>query len=173
MRKGSKRIATADDFLNLAEATAYEDPEEITLPHCGLKVILRKPRPVAFVIAGLRLPPAMSQKQSLEENQGQGRTISPEELELQIRNVRSYANLLRGVFVNPKLSLTPGPGEIHPELIPQPDQEFLLGWMSGEVGSDHSGLTSFQGRLRGLAASRSDGSALRVQTQRAPERQSR
>lgn len=52
--------------------------------------------------------------------------------------------LLREVFVEPRLTLDPGPGEISPDLLDLEDASFVIRWSVGEVASESSDLASFR-----------------------------
>ena len=66
--------------------------------------------------------------------------MSPEEA---ARAANWLANLWKAVFVYPKLSLRPGPEEIHPDMIPEPDQKFIWKWIRGEVKDSGESLSPF------------------------------
>lgn len=161
-------LATAEDFRRAAEADAFEAPRRIVLPHCGLGVLLRRPRPAAFALAGFPLPP--------EGDRGGDAApegpVSSERLEAVRQSARAWSRLLERVFVQPGLSLTPGPSEIHPNWIPEPDADFLLGWCLGRVGDDAAGYQFFRAELRaggGEADAGRDGGPVPLPAERAAE----
>jgi hypothetical protein len=140
-------VATASDFRQAAEASAFEDPERVVLPKCGLAVILRRPRPIAFTLLGGALPQSLGNRESgvggRESEVGARHVVpvqesdptpyTPQEL---IEVSRFWTKLFKAIFVQPGLSTTPGPEEIHPGWIPVDDQVFLIRWAVGEIVSD-------------------------------------
>src|SRR5579885_3625428 len=59
---------------------------------------------------------------------------------------RWIVELLEEIMVQPRVSLSPGPGEIPPDLIPDEDLNFMIRWAMGEVASD-GGEASAEGDL--------------------------
>jgi hypothetical protein len=108
-------IASAQDFKKAAEHS--NPPERVILPKSGLPVLLRKPNPLGALLLAEEL-----------------RTIGPFDqasAENRVRFVSLRACAVRELVVSPKLSLTPGPGEIDPNWLPQEDAQFLLDWSLG------------------------------------------
>jgi hypothetical protein len=126
-------IATPDDFRKAAEATS---PERVVLPKSGLAVLLR--RPTTF-----------------------GTWLLDQQIE-ELRNAEKFLELrdlmrdsVEKAFVQPKLSINPGPNEIHPSWLPQEDQDFILRWVRGWIAPDGTDLVEKFFRPRSLGASAS------------------
>jgi hypothetical protein len=123
-------IATAADFRRAAENSAFEPPERIVLPKSGFAVILRRPKPVAFTLFTARLPSSLAARL-----QAGGMGTDPASVEDLVALSRFWTGVFDEMFVEPKLSLTPGPHEIHPTWIPNEDANFLIRWAVGEITS--------------------------------------
>ena len=126
----SNGIATAADFRRAAEDDAFEPPERVVLPRSGLAVILRRPKPVAFTLFAARLPSSLAARV-----QAGGAGADPASVEDLVALSRFWTGVLAQMFVEPKLSLVPGPHEIHPTWIPNEDANFLIRWAVGEISS--------------------------------------
>jgi hypothetical protein len=126
-------VASADDFRTAAGVRG--EPERLVLPKSGLKVLLRRPSPMWFLFRGL-LPASLAARL----DQGRARIDSVEDL-------RALAEwmvpLLREVFVQPRLALEPGPGEISPDLLDLDDAGFVIRWAVGEVAGEAGDLAGF------------------------------
>ena len=140
-------IATADDFRKAAEASAFEAPQRVVLPKCGLAVILRRPRPLAFALYGGQLPGSLAARGTgvpPVADAPTAETAVPQKYtrEELIEIARFWTQMFQRAFVQPKLSLKPGFEEISPNWIPQEDQIWLIRWMVGEAeaGARDSGL---------------------------------
>lgn len=127
-------VASAEDFELAAQERG--EPERIVLPKSGLKVILRRPSPMWFLFHGL-LPASLAAR----VEGGQTHIESTDE-------IRALADwmvpLLREVFVQPRLKLEPGPGEISPDLLDLEDASFVIRWAVGEVAEASGDLASFR-----------------------------
>jgi hypothetical protein len=127
-------IASSDDFLFAARLRGQ--PESVVLPKSGLKVLLRRPSPMWFLFRGL-LPASLA----VQLEGGHTRLETVEDL-------RALAEwmvpLLGEVFVEPRLALEPGPGEISPDLLDLEDASFVVRWAVGEVASESSDLAGFR-----------------------------
>jgi hypothetical protein len=123
-------IATAADFRRAAEDDAFEPPERVVLPRSGLAVILRRPKPVAFTLFAARLPSSLAARV-----QAGGAGADPASAEDLVALSRFWTGVFAQMFVEPKLSLVPGPHEIHPTWIPNEDANFLIRWAVGEISS--------------------------------------
>jgi hypothetical protein len=123
-------VASAADFWRLAETEAYEEPKRIVLPQSGLVVILRRPKPVAFTLFAARLPSSLAAR--LQEGRAGTNPASADDL---VALSRFWTGVLEQMFVQPKLSLMPGPNEIHPTWIANQDADFLIRWAVGEITS--------------------------------------
>ena len=125
----SNGIATAADFRRAAEDTAFQPAERVVLPKSGLAVILRRPKPVAFTLFAARLPTSLAARV-------QAGAAGPASVEDLVTLSRFWTGVFEQMFVQPKLSLMPGPHEIHPTWIPNEDANFLIRWAVGEVTGD-------------------------------------
>src|ERR1700722_1352416 len=132
---GENGVASVQDFQSAAHARGT--PERLTLPKSGLKVVLRRPNPMWFLFHGL-LPASLAARVEGE----QARIESVEDL-------RALADwmvpLLAEVFVEPRLTLEPGPGSISPDLLDLEDATFVIRWAVGGVASEAGGdLAAFR-----------------------------
>jgi hypothetical protein len=59
--------------------------------------------------------------------------------------VRFYYDLLQEVCVDPRVSLNPQEGELHPEAIQFADATFIARWAGGEVDAAGADLAEFRG----------------------------
>jgi len=172
-------VATAQDFRNLAEESAFEPPERVVLPKSGLAVMLRRPRPIAFTLLGQGLPASLTLRNppaslvpgplSVAKDQGQGTkdVLQPEQaISLTPDDIAAlskfWVEIFKRMFVMPRLSLTPAPDEIHPDWLPTEDAAFLIRWAVGEVASDGSDLGRFRRGPRPGAPDSSTGRDLEV-----------
>ena len=134
VKNAKNGVASSDDFHFAAHVRSR--PESVVLPKSGLKVLLRRPSPMWFLFRGL-LPASLAVR--LEG--GQARIDTVEDL-------RALAEwmvpLLGEVFVDPRLALEPGPGEISPDLLDLEDASFVVRWAVGEVASESSDLATFR-----------------------------
>lgn len=142
-------IASAEDFRKAAEADAFEEPRRIVLPASGFAVVLRRPRPMAFTLLRHPLPQSLASRVSeFAAGTGAGQEFPLPKPEYSAEELaalsRRAVEMLSLVFVAPRLSLTPGPNEIHPNWLPPEDQTFILRWMGGEVADDGSDLAGFR-----------------------------
>jgi hypothetical protein len=147
-------IATAEDFR---QACAALPVERVVLPALGKAVLLRRPQPLWFLFHG-QLPASLAARL-----QGSNTGISsPEDL-------KALADwmvpLLAEVFVQPRLSLHPGPDEIAPEWLDVRDANFIIRWAVGEITSDGRDLAPFR-RESGAASASSDSPDLGMPAQR-------
>ncbi|HUI42093.1 MAG TPA: hypothetical protein VL523_09000 [Terriglobia bacterium] len=126
--------ASAEDFQSAARLRG--EPEQLVLPKSGLKVMLRRPSPMWFLFRGL-LPASLAAR----AEGGQPSIDS-------VQDLRALAEwmvpLLREVFVQPRLTLEPGPCEISPDLLDVEDANFVIRWAVGEVASAAGDLASFR-----------------------------
>lgn len=132
--KAKNGFASSDDFLIAARQRGK--PECVVLPKSGLKVLLRRPSPMWFLFRGL-LPASLAVR--LEGGQSRLETVE---------DLRALAEwmvpLLGEVFVEPRLVLDPGPGEISPDLLDLEDASFVVRWAVGEVASESGDLAGFR-----------------------------
>jgi hypothetical protein len=127
-------LASAEDFQSAAQARG--DVERIVLPKSGLNVMLRRPSPMWFLFHGL-LPASLAARIA----GGEARIENVEDL----RTLADWmVPLLSEVFVQPRLALDPGPGEISPDLLDLEDASFVIRWSVGEVASESGDLGPFR-----------------------------
>ena len=155
-------IATAAEFRTLAEAEPFEEPQRVVLPKSGLAVMLRRPKPVAFTLLFGKLPKTLAARltETPGSPAGTGEAPALEAAEV-ISLAKIWTELFQRMFVEPRLSINPGPEEIHPNWIPAEDQEFLLSWSLGAV----EGLVPFRPE-RGLPPAGADGGDLALPPER-------
>jgi hypothetical protein len=72
--------------------------------------------------------------------------MKPEET---VQVAKWLAKLWGKVFVNPGLSLKPTPSQIHPDWIPEEDQQFIWQWIRGEVTDTGEPVSAFPGSVQG------------------------
>jgi hypothetical protein len=115
----SNGIASAEDFKRVAEQ--MNPPERVILPKSGLAVLLRRPTTLAVCMMDERLA-------ALEEA---GQVLKRRDL---------LREAVVAAVVQPRLSLQPGPGEIHPNDLLQADQTFIVRWVRGYIAPDGTDL---------------------------------
>jgi hypothetical protein len=134
--EASNGCASAEEFR--FAASRRNDPESVRLPKSGLCVKLRRPSPLWLLLHGL-LPASLAVRLEGRET----RITSPDDL-------RALADwmvpLLQEVFVQPRLCIEPGPGEISPDLLELEDASFVIRWAVGEVAAVDSDLVPFCGK---------------------------
>lgn len=120
--------------------------ERVVLPRLGKPVLMRRPPPLWFVFRG-QLP------QTLAAGAASGASAAaPGSAEDADRVAHWISELLAEVMVEPRVSHSPGPGEIAPEMIAAEDLNFIVRWAVGEVapgelaGSSACDLSSFRGQ---------------------------
>ncbi len=136
MASDGNHLATPEDFCRAAAASRPE-PERVVLPKLGKPVLLRRPTPMWFLFHG-QLPTSLAAR--LQAGQVGVETVE---------DLRALAEwmvpLLEEVFVEPRLSLHPGPGEISPDWLHVEDANFVIRWAVGEVADEDRDLASFRG----------------------------
>ncbi len=141
------KLATAADFRNdVKEEDCYEPAREVFLPKSEKWVLLRRPKPLAYTLLGAPLPGIPeedAEAASPTENQ------SPMTSEEKAQVADWLSKLWRKVFVHPKLSHKPGADEIHPDWIPEEDQQFIWRWIRGEVKDSGESLSTFPASVQG------------------------
>lgn len=143
------KLASAADFKNdVNEEDCYEPAREILLPKSQKWVLLRRPKPLAYTLVGAPLPGIREESAESATVEvvppGIAPPISPAEKTQQLLEISIWAVALWvKVFVHPKVSLRPGPDEIHPEWIHKEDQTFIWAWIRGEVGDSGESLGTF------------------------------
>ena len=137
-------IATVQDFRNAIEIDCFGEPERVVLPKSGLAVTLRRPRAIFFALLGGRLPKRLAAVTELKAEAGEP---SPNVEEIQ-QLAGFWAEVFTKVFVQPRLSLTPGMDEIDPNWLLPEDCEFLFKWVTGEVAANGRDLAPFRRNRR-------------------------
>lgn len=127
-------IATADDFKSAREVDSKV--ERVTLPELGKSVLMRRPSALWFIFRG-QMPQSLAVRAS-------GETGGPRAADDVLRLGRWVSELLTEVMVEPRVSLSPGPGEISPDLFAIEDLNFIIRWAYGEVAADGSDLAAFR-----------------------------
>ncbi len=148
MPTNGNHIAKPEDFRQAAEERKAEmqAPQRVVLPKSDLAVILRRPTPLWFLFHG-SLPMSLAAKQSRGEA-GMSSSVAAtlETAEEFIEFSKWMVDLLREVFVEPRLSLAPGANEISPEWLDEDDVNFIIRWAVGEVTTDGRDLAEFRGK---------------------------
>lgn len=120
-------IATSQDFK-----TAFEldrRVERVTLPKLGKPVLMRRPSPLWFVFRG-QLPATLAMAETSTETEAQHGIHTPQEAQTLAGWI---VDILSEVMVQPRVSLSPGPDEIPPDLLADEDLNFIIRWAVGEV----------------------------------------
>lgn len=135
-----ERPSTLDEIRTKAAQNAFEDPELVTMPS-GLKFILRRPKPIWWVLAKGNMPQGLGL-------QARGDTPEPLDAEQLAAAAPMVVRLVEGMFVEPTVKMgapIEGP-ELNPNLIGDEDFAFLMKYAGGEVAADGSDLGAFRGR---------------------------
>lgn len=145
--KPEHRLASAADFRKrIKDEDCYEPPVYVILPKCGLEVLLRRPRPIAYTLFGEALPGIPERgTDAAPSAEGQPKISAEDAAHI----ARWLAELWGKVFVQPKLSLSPGFDEIHPDWIPEEDQRFIWRWIRAEVNDAGESLRTFPRNVQG------------------------
>jgi hypothetical protein len=135
-------LATPQDF-KLAQDLDRK-VHRVVLPKLGKAVLMRRPSPLWFIFRG-QLPASLAAKVAhTNASAPQNPPLkAPEDFQ---HLARWIVELLEEIMVQPRVSLSPGPGEIPPDLIPDEDLNFMIRWAMGEVASD-GGEASAEGDL--------------------------
>jgi hypothetical protein len=129
-------VATAQDFQRAQDLG--RPVERIMLPQLGKGVLMRRPSPRWFLYRG-QLPATLAAEVS-------GATKAPaSQIEDLKRFARWIVELLGEVMIQPRVSATPGPGEISSDLISDEDLNFIIKWSMGAVAPDGRDLAPFRG----------------------------
>lgn len=133
--------ANIEDFLN-------PETEAVTLPS-GLRCVLLPPTRLEFFARLGLLPSRMAQAAAGE---------TPEPLRGQALADQSY-EFIAMLFVEPKFSTKPGPGEIHPRRLKEEDRKWLDDWAEKYLsfGGLRAQLESFRTQPAGPAAGAGSG----------------
>ncbi|HLI35047.1 MAG TPA: hypothetical protein VKW70_08375 [Terriglobia bacterium] len=134
----NNHLATPQDF-KLAQELDRE-VHRVVLPKLGKAVLMRRPSPLWFIFRG-QLPASLASRVA-QANAGAPPNPplkAPEDFQ---RVARWVVELLEEIMVQPRVSLSPGPGEIPPDLISDEDLNFMIRWAMGEVASDGGDASS-------------------------------
>jgi hypothetical protein len=124
-----KTALTLEELRRRAEESRAPIP--VRLPKSGLEVMLRKPSALGALMASRAMTPLNNLASASPEDVG--------------KTLDSIIGMLRELVVSPRISLNPGPTEIHPDWLEQDDVAFLLSWSQGVTGDD---LARFPGGSR-------------------------
>jgi hypothetical protein len=141
-------LATAADFRELAIAARWTEPERVTLPKCGLAIVLRRPTKFYWALRRAAWPLGLREKMGLI---AEGAKVQLEREEM-VRLLREDREMLAEAFVSPKISLAPGPEQFDPAFLPEEDAEFVMKYLRGQVTSSNVDLESFPRGEQGPAA---------------------
>jgi hypothetical protein len=141
---------TAKEWKEKARAKAAE----LTLPS-GMVIRARRPDPLQYAMWN-RLPMLLARAA-----EGAAAVTSEEAVEIS----KALRELLLYCCVQPAISETPGPDEIHPQDIPDEDTHFLIQWAMRV--REAAALRPFRRRAADGGAG-GDGEAVFAETERAP-----
>ena len=103
--------------------SAQAEAQPLELPS-GMTILARRPGP-AFVANYARLPLTLASKLSEDQPLAVGSTRESSD---QPGFAEFLRDLLVYTVVEPGISLTPTPDQVHPRDIPNEDVEFIIGW---------------------------------------------
>lgn len=131
MTEHENHIATPQDFQTAHEIDRRV--ERVVLPKLGKTVLMRRPSPLWFIFRG-QLPQSLAAA-TLDAQSPEGGAALKSADDLQ-KLAGWVTELLSEVMLQPRVSLSPGPGEIPPDLIADEDLNFIIRWAMGEVTSE-------------------------------------
>lgn len=123
-------IATSQDFKTAFDLD--QRVERVVLPKLGKPVLMRRPSPLWFVFRG-QLPLTLAIAGAVAKADAQPAAHTPQEAQALAAWI---VDLLSEVMVQPRISLSPGPDEIPPDLIADEDLNFIIRWAVGEVANE-------------------------------------
>ncbi|MGH9397166.1 MAG: hypothetical protein ACRD18_10000 [Terriglobia bacterium] len=123
-------IATVQDFKSALDLDRRV--ERVTLPKLRKSVLMRRPSPLWFVFRG-QLPQTLAVAAAASSVERPPAVQTAEDAQTLAHWI---IDLLSEVMVQPRISLSPGPGEIPPDLIADEDLDFIIRWAVGEVASE-------------------------------------
>lgn len=142
MTEKENHIATLEDFQAAHELDRRV--ERVVLPKLGKAVLMRRPSPLWFIFRG-HLPQSLAASAFSLPSAGDLAPKTADDLE---RLAGWVTELLHEVMLQPRVSLSPGPGEIPPDLIADEDLNFIIRWAMGEVTSEGRDDSSAGGLAR-------------------------
>lgn len=149
----SNAVNKADLWEKKARAVAIEEAVDLLLPS-GMTIRALRPGP-GFLAAHGHLP--LSLATHAIALGGEDITERGRKAEASHESTLTFAAFLRDLLetcvVEPRISLTPGPGEIRPSRIPDCDLHYIFHWAMR--GSEAEGLETFR-RKRNDAPARDD-----------------
>jgi hypothetical protein len=144
---------TASEWKEKAAQAARQGAVELDLPS-GMKILARRPGPGDLAVWG-GLPLSLA---SAADKKTDPASMSDQDV---LDTAGFMRDLLVYCVIEPRISLSPGPEEIHPRDIPSEDWQFIVQWaMRAE---EARGLESFRGR-RSDAGDSGDGQSVLDQT---------
>lgn|SRR5487761_220442 len=124
MNQSEVDLASPQDFI--ASRRSEASVERVTLPKLGKAVLMRRPSPLWFVF-----------HQSLPQTLAANIEPSSQKPLHTADDVKKLAEwivaLVSEVMVQPRVSLSPGPEEVSPDVIADEDLNFIIRWAMGEV----------------------------------------
>jgi len=146
-------MSRATEWRQKAAEAARKEAVELELPS-GMVILARRPTPGELAMwGGLPLSLAVAAREGSD-----GAALSDEDVVAAHEFMRT---VLINAVVEPRISLTPGPEEIHPREIPGPDWQFIVNWATR--AEEARNLESFRGE-RPDAGGRGDGESVLDQT---------
>jgi hypothetical protein len=134
----------------------HAEGQPIRLPS-GKMFLLRYPR-LAFRLDRVLVSQSVAAMlQGGESPAEQSPIAEPVPKEKSVEVVSAYYEVLCEVCVRPKVSLTPGEGELHPDRITLDDALFIVRWAGGEVDANGNDLSTFRAKKPQTDASSSAG----------------
>lgn len=142
----------AQAWKQRGQEIAAEVAVDLLLPS-GITIRARRPSP-SMVASWGRLPMILAGA-VLQRSEASAEISDTEVLQASefLRNVLTFA------CVSPRLSVKPGPEEIHPKDIPEVDLDFIIAWAMR--GDEAKSLESFRG-FYGVRGAGGDGSDVRA-----------
>jgi hypothetical protein len=137
-------VATASDFRALAEAKAWTDPENLTLPVWKKTIKVRRPTRFYWALRRTTWPSELRFKLDMAAA-GQKPEYTKEEQYLLITEDR---DMVREAFVDPKPSFEPGENQFDPYWLDPRDTDFIIRYLGGQVTSSGVDLEGFPGSER-------------------------
>jgi hypothetical protein len=153
-------IATASQIKEAAQGWQWCEPETVTLPKSGFKLIMRRPTRIFFALRNARRSEEYRQKLEMASAGRTGFALTP--YELQLWNFEQD-RLTWDAIVAPKPSLTPDANQFDPRWLPDEDIEFIRDYLRGRVLADGNRPEEFRGaESRPAADGGGDGTNIRT-----------
>jgi len=139
---------TAAEWKAKGRQAALDEAAELKLPS-GMVIRARRPDPSQLLLWG-HLPLGLAAEVGHGFRASQTNEDSSPNNQQLLASLALSRDLLLYCCVEPRISLTPGPDEIHPKDVPLPDALFLLRWAMRREEAD---------ALRGFCSQRADAGA--------------